>query len=870
MNMKSKTKIILGLLVLVIGLAIGGRFVRLPLLGVAAEHAIPGHTALVLPLTRASLEGATNKKILANIFLPDAVMEEMAAFEKNFSRKIDIPQGDPFLAAVQPARSSGVDVLFIVPGCRWLDLDETLRSEKNWRVRTSIFRNHEVFTVQIGNEKFAFAKYRNLLLWARHPYLVENAISQLNSPSASLCRDEGFRQLAKRATPKPGHLDVLLNLREFSGQFAPLINPSRLPKLQTMETIGSWVHLRLPAQNQTTEWQAAFAPNYENPLMAANRQGPKQAFKNVFRTLPDNLGAFVWLSVDHFTPQTNTRDWGRHFEKWMSDEMAFALGEPLENNQTERFVLLKTSDTKKAEAALLAFAKKIGAADPVDFQMFKIVQFQGTAIGEMLGIGSSLPDPFVSVLGEYVLLSNSRAGMERWLGKYIAGQTFSKNVPFLQSIRTLQPEAHGFLYFQSAQAWQQISPFFQDEQLSSLGGNPLRFKHLAATMIRKGAIGELTIVTPNGTNGAQPQQDRPANILWQASLGSPVRHAPAVFQNPQSGEMEILVQDEQNRIHLLSRSGRILWRRHLDEPIQSKITQIDLNNNGNGQFVFSTKSGIYIVDRQGDDVPGFPLRLQIPASNGVTVIDFFQSRDYQFFIVCENGNAYGFDEKGSPVEGWRPKTGVGTVTHPLVHFQAQNMDFLMLLDETGRMQVFQKNGDDRFPEQNFAASFPQAPDFQAGSDHYRIVACDDNGKVFVTNLQGNSFKLNLDVGKHSDAHFVFADVTGDNRKDYLALAGETLVCYFYDGKNFKKAFTYKFPYSQDELFKVQWTSDRKSLAGTVCKEKMQINLLSGNGKLLPQFPLAGTTAFSIVDLLGDGKPVLVTGNVDQVVAYGLE
>jgi hypothetical protein len=40
--------------------------------------------------------------------------------------------------------------------------------------------------------------------------------------------------------------------------------------------------------------------------------------------------------------------------------------------------------------------------------------------------------------------------------------------------------------------------------------------------------------------------------------------------------------------------------------------------------------------------------------------------------------------------------------------------------------------------------------------------------------------------------------------------------------------------------------------------------------MLPQFPLAGTTRFSVVDLLGDGKPVAVTGFGERLVAYALE
>ena len=353
-------------------------------------------------------------------------------------------------------------------------------------------------------------------------------------------------------------------------------------------------------------------------------------------------------------------------------------------------------------------------------------------------------------------------------------------------------------------------------------------------------------------------------------LGNAVAIQPAVFTNPQSGEVEIFVQDASRTAYLLSKAGRILWRRELGEPIQSQIWQLDLNSDEETQFAFSTASGIYVVDHEGEDVAGFPLRLQTPASNGVTVIDFFNSNEYEFFIACENGVAYGFNERGSPGEGWRPKTGVGVVRHPLTHFQAKGKDFLVLLDTAGMLNVFQKNGEYRFPKKDLASKFLQAPDFQADGDSYRIVVCDEKGRVTVTNLEGAGFNLSLNVAKKQSVKFAFGNVTGDERKDYLALSGSDLAVFFYEKSSFKKAFSLAFGQPQDAVFAVQWVGREKALVGTVCEAKSQISLLDGEGKLLPQFPLAGTTEFSIVDLLGDGKPVILTGNGASVVAYSLE
>ncbi|MBI5914426.1 MAG: DUF3352 domain-containing protein [Bacteroidetes bacterium] len=869
--MKRKKKLILGALAVAVGLAVLGQFVRLPLLGVHPHEAIPRHSAAVLNLNREILKKLgteEGKNSMANLALPTSLGRDLKDFGQYFSKKTNLKNDGEFLAVLQPTRSSGIDVLFIFDGMRGKNLAAILTENQSWRVRKSIFKNNEVFTVEAGQAQFALAKFRNLLLFARHAYLLENAISQLEHPANSLCRDSGFSQAGKGFRPQKNALSLMLNLPELGPQFSPLLDAASVGKLDGLGSSARWLRLDLPTGKTTGEWTGTFTASNGNPLLEANSDGPSQPFKNVFRSLPDNLALVWWLSCGRIVAAEEAGTWRRYFAPWVGNEAAFALGEPLENDAAEQFFLLKTKNSKAAEAELENLAKHLNSTETFDFQLFKIRRFTGLALGKMLQPGGDLTDPYGTVLGEYVLFSNTKTGMERWLGKYLAGQTYSKSVPFLQSLRNLPVEAQGFLYFDSGRAWQQASHFFDEKMLVSLGHNPLKFNLLAATMTRRGTRCDLTIVTPK--NEARTTETAPANILWKTPLGSEAAIAPAVFQNPETGEPEIFVQDSSHVIYLISRSGRIVWRRNFEEPIRSKIFQLDLDNSKETQFAFSTPTGIFVLDHFGQDVAGFPLRLQTPATNGLAVVDFFKSHDYQFFIACENGNAYGFDEKGSPVEGWRPKTGVGTVRHPLTHFQAKGMDFLMLLDTAGTLQVFQKNGEFRFPKKNLGGNFLQSPDYQVSDGNYRIVACDDRGRVSVVNLEGGDFKLSLKAGKNEALRFAFADIAGDERKDYLALSNQELAAWFYEGKNFEKAFGYSFSQPQDEVFPVVWQGRKKAFTGTVCREKSQLSLLDGQGKLLPQFPLAGTTAFSVVDLLGNGKPVVVAGNGASVVAYALE
>ena len=400
----------------------------------------------------------------------------------------------------------------------------------------------------------------------------------------------------------------------------------------------------------------------------------------------------------------------------------------------------------------------------------------------------------------------------------------------------------------------------------SLGRNPIPFERMVGALEWKGPVGQMTFVQPEKPKAEQ----RFVNILWSVPLMANAALQPVVQMNQPKGELDIFITDDENRIYLVSRSGQLLWRRQLPERIQSDIFHVHLVNGDQGQFAFSTRSAIYVVDRAGEDVEGFPLELAVPATNGVTVVDFFQSNDYHFFIACENGKAYGFDEKGSPIEGWRPKEGIGWVEHPLLHFQAEGKDFLAMLDVTGKMKVFKKNGSDRFKTVVFDTPDLQRLDYQISKSSSRIVTSNREGKVYVTNLVGNHFGLQLRAGKNEEVKFLFADVIGDERKDYIALSGNELTVSHYEGNKFEKAFTHQYPWSQDEVFSVKWERRNKDFIGTVNRSKKQLFLMDGSGRIPDQFPLAGSTPFVIADLMGDGKPVVIAGNGAGVVAYVLE
>ena len=84
--------------------------------------------------------------------------------------------------------------------------------------------------------------------------------------------------------------------------------------------------------------------------------------------------------------------------------------------------------------------------------------------------------------------------------------------------------------------------------------------------------------------------------------------------------MEVLIQDAENSIHLISATGKIKWSKQLEGPIMVKVKQIDVYSNNKWQMLFNTPAKINLIDINGNEVKGFPIELKAAASNPVAVL----------------------------------------------------------------------------------------------------------------------------------------------------------------------------------------------------------------------------------------------------------
>ena len=332
--------------------------------------------------------------------------------------------------------------------------------------------------------------------------------------------------------------------------------------------------------------------------------------------------------------------------------------------------------------------------------------------------------------------------------------------------------------------------------------------------------------------------------VWQSQLDAMVRTKPIFVLNHKSRQdNEIFVQDAQNNCYLINRSGRTLWKIPIDEPILGKPVQIDYYRNNKLQYLFNTPTKVYLIDRNGNRVANYPIRLPSPATAPLRLLDFDNNRNYRYFIPCSNRKIYDFDKQGRMVTGWTFKRTDTKLRRPIAYFLYQGRDFLVAIDRN-RLWILNRRGEERFTQKEwFSLSENASVWFQGkGKNHpAAFVTTSTDGTVYKIDMKGKVSKHKL--ATFSPQHyFIYEDLNGDARKDYFFLDGKRVVAYDHDHKLLFKRTMERGTFNEPMVYSFSLNLKKIGLVDT---ENGNIYLLDGRNKMHPGFPLTGYSHFSI-------------------------
>lgn len=214
---------------------------------------------------------------------------------------------------------------------------------------------------------------------------------------------------------------------------------------------------------------------------------------------------------------------------------------------------------------------------------------------------------------------------------------------------------------------------------------------------------------------------------WSTNLDAPATINPQIVKNHYNGEDEIFTQDENNQIYLISNSGKILWKKPIDGTIIGNVYQVDMLKNNKLQMAFVTENKLYIVDRNGNNLKGYPKTLSKKAIVGLSVFDYDKNKNYRFMIPTADADILLLNMQGEMPSDWN-YSGSSNITTPLQYFNLKGKDYIVTADGEKAI-ILNRRGENRVtPKGNTKGIETELFADILGSQD-RFIAAGENGKI---------------------------------------------------------------------------------------------------------------------------------------------
>ena len=131
-----------------------------------------------------------------------------------------------------------------------------------------------------------------------------------------------------------------------------------------------------------------------------------------------------------------------------------------------------------------------------------------------------------------------------------------------------------------------------------------------------------------------------------------VPKGPFTVKNSATGKDNTLYQNDHLSICLKDETGKDQWGIPFKEPFCGRVQVIDYYANGRLQFLFAAGSKLYLLDRLGRFVNGFPVSLGKEVLLGPDVYDFSGAHGYKVMVLHKDNTLSLYNLHGQRPEGW--------------------------------------------------------------------------------------------------------------------------------------------------------------------------------------------------------------------------
>lgn len=754
-------------------------------------------------------------------------------------------------------------------------------------------------------DSLSYAFLNGILIMSGKQNLVEDAIRQMKS-GVSLAKDKNFSKVLN-TTGTNVDANVYVNYKNFPNILTHFISPVFKTETNSLADFAD-----------CSGWDATIKPNalMLNGFTQANDSSTN--FLNLFKdqkpqeieltkVIPSKTALMLWFGIENFKnyhrnykkylkslSQGRAQAYAQYIEsldekydisieksilEWMDNEMALVVTESPSNDfVNSSYAVIHSNNIDDAVTALNGLAdsieRKERRVESVGHK--KIISYRNHAITH-LNLPKLLPQLFgwqfnkiinnyYTSIDDYIVFANNQEALQNFIDDFENNKILGNTKNYKIFSENISIEANVYLYSSIARSANVYSSFVTEELAKDIENKLDLFHKFEAVGIQFSATNKLFYSTVYLKYNPKYKQE--SGTMWESQLDTTTSSKPYLVINHTDKAKEIAIQDDANKIYLISNAGKIIWKKQLPEKIISDIVQVDAFKNGKLQLLFNTHDAIHMLDRNGNYMKGFPVKLESPATNAIAVVDYEKNRDYRIFVACENKRIRCFKSNGEEIKAFKFNKSDSKIYVPLQYVNVESKDVLCAIDGKGKIYLLNRQGEIYGNIKENLAEGIRSFYIEPGKDFSRsaIIAADALGNIIKVNFNGNKESIKLDDFE-SAPFFDYKDINNDTIKEYIFLFKNELKVF---SKDKSLLFTHEFneTISQAPLF--FRFIDGSGKIGVLSEKTNELYLFNDNGSLYKGFPLEGKTPFSIGDMNNNGIYNIITGSDNTIYLYQLE
>ncbi len=746
------------------------------------------------------------------------------------------------------------------------------------------YEGENILSISLSKERqdlLYVASMEGSVLVSRSVILIENAIRQ-RQLSESITNDERFMEIASTAG-KNKSANLFIDLRRFTAYLSSIASDNFSPRLRKTKNFGGWVELDLNVNTRQIMLNGFVDPGPDQESFLQMFADSDPIGFSVDKILPASVSAFISFGAEELpvvqqkfirylagngklsARENRLKELDKQYDirfeeiftSLLDNEITYAQAgyKQGDSDKPAGFIILKCKSGDQAEKTLGSVVDKMARAQgisPVDLKeeyrvdsetRFALVKFPaenvtGLLFGDLFGITGNT---YYTFLGNYLIFSESTDALGHFLYSNVLSRTLSTNPAYKKFSNNIDQESYMLFYTNLSRSSGVFRKYLSTEIISAWEQNYDQLQKIQSLGV------QYTEVSNRGYYNIILQyideaKGKPQTI-WESLLDTSFTFKPQLVENHYTHQKEIFLQDRNNTIYLINKAGRVLWKQTISEPISSEVYQIDYYKNGKLQLLFSTANYLHLIDRNGNYVERYPVRLRERSTAGMSLFDYEDNRNYRIFIPCANHEVYAYSKDGSLISGWSFEGSEHTVTKPAKHFRIGDKDYIVLSDKF-RTYILDRRGSIRVPVSKLFLKAENSEiyldDGTSPEDSY-LYTTDTSGTVVRIGFDGKVQTMHIE--DFSPNHFFdLKDVDADGSKDFIFVDGEELYVFNRDKAEILH-FTFPNIIEKPPIYFRFAYSDRK--LGICDPVGQKIYLINNDGKLYKGFPLEGNTLFSI-------------------------